>query len=142
MKSQRLDLLVSVLMKSEGVFEQITEERKIRNELAQTLTNHHYKYAIAGDDVFTNPLKGVENMNLSNLNQCQSYKEEHDHLIVQLTSLEEKVNNNTFQAEDLASLIQTVKIVISKSYEKDIQQEKADELHEDIMDELAGDHDW
>lgn len=50
------NLLISYLLKGKTTCEQIDEEQKLKNELAQFMTDRGYKYIIADDEFITEKL--------------------------------------------------------------------------------------
>jgi signal-transduction protein with cAMP-binding, CBS, and nucleotidyltransferase domain len=65
-----------------------------------------------------------------------SAKEECSNLIEQLDDMESRLLGDCFNRSDILNLIKINKELVYKAFERDIDQEIAEELHEEIMSEM------
>jgi hypothetical protein len=71
-----------------------------------------------------------------------SYRKEKNQLIQLLNNVEKGVRiKGAVSPEDLLTVISVTKVVINEAYDRNIQQERSDAVHEQIMRE-AGPYDF
>jgi hypothetical protein len=64
-------------------------------------------------------------------------KEERDDLIDRLDAMETSLMVGSFNQSDILTLIKINKELVHKAFERDIAQERAEEMHEQIMSEMG-----
>ncbi|QIW88662.1 hypothetical protein P59_064 [Bacillus phage P59] len=65
-----------------------------------------------------------------------SAKKERDQVIEKLNGMELRLKGNSFDKSDLLELIKINKELVYRAYYKEIQEEEAEKLHEQIMNEM------
>jgi hypothetical protein len=63
-------------------------------------------------------------------------KEERDDLIDRLDAMETSLMVGSFNESDILTLIKINKELVHKAFERDIAQERAEKIHEQVMNEM------